>query len=98
MTLSDDLARIADDFDFDGSRPHMRKGEVDTLRRASDALRWRRVEDGLPEPNALVLVYLTNFNTGVGRRKADKWEHYGGNSFDQVTHWMPLPPEPRDAT
>lgn len=101
MTLADDLRRIADVLGERTTVVRMDDGKfhhgAETLRRAAaalDAREWVKCSERLPTTDALVLVALTNFNTGTGQFRGDRWLHYGGNSSDQVTHWMPLPPEP----
>lgn len=100
MTLSSDLRRIADWFDADPSGPLTFDGEPASkcIRRAADALEWRRVEDGLPANGQQVLacggegdvVYMATFLDG----------RFLKNTFPRRAFaWMqvPLPPSPERA-
>ena len=72
-------------------------------------MNWINVKDGLPELGEYVLVLFENSEKRRGRGMCvleltiinfvTYWENYDGNesfSFDQVTHWMPLPGPPND--
>lgn len=67
---------------------------------------WARVEDGLPEPNTMVYVWV-NGAPSYGWRQVEKndawWNTYnyigsGAKDTSGVTHWRPLPPPPDEAT
>ena len=57
---------------------------------------WIKVEDRLPEEDGLFIVYGNCTGSGVGFDMAtfDKEDNHF-NKFNQPTHWMPLPEEPK---
>lgn len=68
-------------------------------------MKWISVKDQLPEPNIDILVFIyippKNKMMAVGKYKSDNLIEYPwfcyDNDFakDDVTHWMPLPEEPK---
>ena len=71
---------------------------------APTALQWVSVENELPPPETLVLVYHRAgfFHKRVNETMqitigsySNKWHSgFTGNGLSGVTHWMPLPPPP----
>jgi hypothetical protein len=63
--------------------------------------RWIPVEERLPEQNEPVLIYTEMIGRHVASidEEGEWFCDYGGEwLFPNVTHWMPLPPEPPEAT
>lgn len=64
---------------------------------------WICVKDMLPQENVEVLCYNAKPNADVRHthymqcsRRHGKWWHTQTVSVPFVTHWMPLPPPPKD--
>lgn len=63
---------------------------------------WISVKDRLPEKNGVVLVcteddYVCSAGySNYGKPTFLIDSMYGGDELDDVTHWMPLPPAPKE--
>lgn len=68
---------------------------------------WQPIETA-PKDRKAILVYCSerkNTYTAIwgkvgGFWNEDGWAHFGGNNngmYEKPTHWMPLPPPPKDA-
>jgi len=63
--------------------------------------RWIPVEERLPDQNEPVLIYTEMLGRHVASvdEEGEWFCDYGGEwLFPNVTHWMPLPPAPPEAT
>ncbi len=60
-----------------------------------ETIHWHRVEDGLPDDDASVLVVLATAECGEARHSDDGWRWLSGESVVfAVTHWADLPQGP----
>lgn len=63
---------------------------------------WISVEDELPECNTDILVFAREGKNWWHRvaylDTAGRWARNGGGTVRGVTHWMPLPEPPKEAT
>lgn len=57
---------------------------------------WTSVKDRLPEDGQRVLVFIPHSDTKIDtdRILSGKWVRWNGH----VTHWMPLPEPPEEAS
>ncbi len=74
--------------------------EFKDLQAQLHALRWRKVEDGLPEEGQRILIIDADGNpmtlwlnggTYKGLITLDQWKYKG------LSYWMPIPPLPKEA-
>lgn len=57
---------------------------------------WIKVEDRLPNDSDRVLAYQYGYHTVVMKyEKEYNCFNYDGSQYDMITHWMPLPDEPK---
>lgn len=97
--LPADLRRIADRLEHN-DEALMTTNEADTIRRAADALTWRRVED-VPSHFGMAAIVLDQDRDSI---QVSAWDecgwlnlcdgHLKHGYLEGVTHWMPLPPSP----
>lgn len=61
---------------------------------------WIKCSDLLPKNFESVIAYRKGVGVGNMYRDDDIWRldgwGAGNRTFDDVTHWMPLPPPPED--
>jgi hypothetical protein len=60
---------------------------------------WTAIAEGLPKTDATVLVAVKDKEcpVWVGYREDGEWLCHDGFPIE-VTHWMPLPASPKEAT
>ena len=60
-----------------------------------DAMKWIPVTERLPEKNTAVIVSDDNGIVFQALYAYDGWDLWEGNEVF-ITHWMPLPPPPKE--
>lgn len=74
-----------------------------TAGKLMEALEWISVKDRLPEKHARVQISektkgLTEPSILQGSWEGNRWRIYGGDTAENVTHWMPLLAAPGEPT
>ena len=77
------------------------RAENKRLQALEPSLEWVSVKDKLPEDGKRVIMFATDIVTiGTHNAKVPQWSgdgaYYHGGWYDMVTHWMPLPPAPKE--
>ena len=68
---------------------------IEQLQSQLAALRWKSVGEGLPEnEEADDVLFMVGGTVEAGEFKNDLFWATDGESFDNVTHWMPIPKLP----
>ncbi len=80
---------------------HLTNGELEQIIKEADDGKWISVEDRLPDEHKSVIVYVTRFNyysdyVDMSFRQDGEWKSNTGY-WKAITHWMPLPPPPKES-
>lgn len=92
----DNLDIIGEDYNYNSftSGYDSRQPEIDALK--EEIPKWISVEDRLPTPNQVVLIFWDNkITSGSYKNFHNGYFQHGSATQLKVTHWQPLPDPPK---